>query len=196
VTGRTGRRPGTTESRDRILEAARRRFAERGYDGASIRQIAADAGVDPALVHHFFGTKERLFIAAVRIPFDTDRVPDALLDGPHDEAGVRISRLFFALWNESASRDAMLGVLRSAVSDPGAAGMLRQLVVERMLSPIVSRLEIEDADLRMTLLASQIVGLAVVRYVVGVEPLASASPERLIPALASTFQRYLDGPLH
>lgn len=192
---RTGRRPGASDSRERILDAARQRFAERGYDQASIRQIAAEAGVDPALVHHYFGTKERLFIAAVRLPFDPQRIPAALLDGPPEEAGLRISRLFFAMWENPEPRHAMMGVLRSAVSDPGAAGMLRELIVEQMLVPIVSRVGIPDAELRLTLLASQIVGLAVVRYVVRVEPLASASPERLIPALAPTFQRYLDGPI-
>jgi len=192
---RTGRRPGTSDSRERILDAARRRFAERGYDQASIRQIAADAGVDPSLVHHFFDTKERLFMAAVQIPFDPQRIPVALLEGPHEEAGLRVSRLFFTLWEDPRSRLALLGVLRSAVIDSGAATMLRQLIVEQMLGPIVSRLDVPDAELRLTLCASQVVGLAFARYVVAVEPLASASPERLIPVLAPTFQRYLDGPL-
>jgi AcrR family transcriptional regulator len=192
---RTGRRPGQSETRERILDAARHRFAERGYDQASIRAIAADAHVDPALVHHYFGTKERLFVAAVRLPFELQRVPDALLDGPHDEAGERIARLFFSLWEDPLQRPALLGVLRSAVSDPAAAGMIREALVEQMLAPIVSRLEIGEPRLRMTLLASQVVGLAFARYVLAVEPLASAPVEQLIPALAPTFQRYLDGPL-
>lgn len=192
---RTGRRPGQSDSRGRILEAARHRFAERGYDGVSIRQIAADAGTDPALVHHFFGTKERLFVAAVKIPIAPERIPTLLADGPADQAGVRVATLFFALWEDPDQRRALMGVLRSAVADPGAARMIREIVVEQMLAPIVSRLDVPDAELRITLLASQIVGLAMARYIIAVEPLASAPPDRLIRALAPTFQRYLDAPL-
>jgi AcrR family transcriptional regulator len=192
---KTGRRPGQSGSRERILDAARHLFAERGYDGSSIRQIAADAGTDPALVHHYFGTKERLFVAAVRIPIDPRRIPALLADGPSSEAGVRIATMFFALWEDRDQRRALMGVLRSAVSDPGAAALIREIVIEQMLGPIVSRLDVADPELRITLLASQIVGLAVTRYIVAVEPLASLPPERLIPALAPTFQRYLDGPI-
>ncbi len=192
---KTGRRPGQSGSRERILDAARHLFAERGYDGASIRQIAADAGTDPALVHHYYGSKERLFVAAVRIPIEPQRIPTLLVDGPPSEAGARVATLFFELWEDPVQRRALMGVLRSAVSDPGAAALIREIIIEQMLGPIVSRLDLADPELRITLLASQIVGLAVARYIIAVEPLASAPPGRLIPALAPTFQRYLDGPI-
>ena len=84
---RTGRRPGHSDARERILDAARHRFAEHGLDGTSMRDVAADAGVDPALIHHYFGTKQRLFIAAVELPFDSVRVEPLLVDGPREETG-------------------------------------------------------------------------------------------------------------
>lgn len=192
---RTGRPPGVSDARERILGAARARFAGAGLDGASIREIARDAGVDPALVHHYFGTKQRLFVAATAVPFDFAVLRLALLAGPRREAGVRLARTLLAFWDDPLSRAPLEGLLRSAVSDPGAAAMVRELVVERIAGQLVTVLGASDPALRATLVGSQVIGLALARYVVAVEPLASMGSDDLATALAPTFQHYLLGDL-
>lgn len=192
---RTGRRPGTSDSRDRILGAARARFGAAGLDGASIRDIAGDAGVDPALVHHYFGTKQRLFVAATAMPFDPGWLRSALVAGPPQEAGLRLARTVLGIWDDPVTRAPVLGLLRSAVSDPGAAAMVRELVLGQLVGPLVEALGAPDPLLRATLIGSQVIGLAIVRYVIAVEPLASTPAAELAAAVAPTFQRYLVGDL-
>jgi AcrR family transcriptional regulator len=192
---RTGRRPGRTDTRERILTAARHRFAEKGLEGTTIRAVAVDAGVDPALVHHYFGTKERLFVVAVELPFDPRRLLPLLTEGPRDEMGLRFARLFVSIWDDPETRTPLQGILRSAVSDPGAAAMIRGLVLARIVGPVVEAIGLPEPRLRMTLLGSQAIGLALVRYVLRIEPLASADAEAVVAAVAPTFQRYLVEPL-
>lgn len=193
---RTGRRPGESEARERILRAAREAFGARGLDGATIRAIGASAGVDPALVHHYFGTKERLFVAAIELPFDPATVLPTLLVGPPDEVGHRLVRFFCSsLWESERSRDALMGIFRSAVTDPRAAEVVRALIVERAARPLAEAIGKPEPSLRATLVGSQLVGLAVVRYIVRVEPLASAPVARVVEAIGPTIQRYLAGPL-
>jgi len=192
---RTGRRPGDSGSRGRILAAAREAFASAGFDGATIRGIARAAAVDPALVHHYFGSKERLFVAATDLPMDPEVMLPALLAGPRDELGRRLATLFFSIWDDPHGRTVLLGILRSAVSDPRAAAMIRAIVVERIVGPLVAALGSPDAKLRTTLVGSQLIGIAMVRYIVGVEPLATAPSEAIVRAIAPTIQRYLTGPL-
>ncbi len=192
---RTGRRPGHSDARERILDAARHRFAEHGLDGTSMRDVAADAGVDPALIHHYFGTKQRLFIAAVELPFDSVRVEPLLVDGPREETGERFIRFFLSIWEDPQTQQPLKGVLRSAITDEGAAAMIREVVVARIMEPMVAALGVPDPALRVTLLASQILGLALLRYVICVEPLASADSETLVRLYAPTLQRYLLEPL-
>jgi AcrR family transcriptional regulator len=192
---RTGRRPGDSGSRGRILAAAREAFASAGFDGATIRGIAGAAAVDPALVHHYFGSKERLFVAATDLPMDPEVVLPALLEGPRDELGRRLATLFLSIWDDPHGRHVLLGILRSAVSDPRAATMIRELIVERIVGPLVAALGSPDAKLRTTLVGSQLIGIALVRYIIEVEPLASAPAEAIVRAIAPTIQRYLTGPL-
>ncbi len=192
---RTGRRPGRSDTRDRILAAARTGFGEMGFDGTTIRGVAAAAGVDPALVHHYFGTKQRLFVAAMELPVDLDAVVPGLLAGPPDELGYRIARFVLELWGAPGTRPLMLGVVRSAASDPVAAGLLRGILAEGPFAAIARATDRPDADLRATLVGSQIVGLAMARYVVGAEPLASAPDEVVARAVGPTIQRYLTGEL-
>lgn len=193
--GRTGRRPGAPDTRTRILEAARARFGDAGFDGATIRAIAALAGVDPALVHHYFGSKQQLFVAAMELPVDLQAEAPALLAGPRDELGERVVAYVLDLWSAPAIRPLLLGVVRSAASDPVAAGMLRRLLDEGPFAAIARAIELPDADVRATLVGTQLVGILMARYVVGVEPLASLPDDALVRAVGPTIQRYLVGDL-
>jgi AcrR family transcriptional regulator len=190
--GRTGRRPGTSATRERILEASRASFGARGLDGASIREVAAQAGVDPALVHHYFGSKQRLFVAAMAWPFDPADVIPAIARGDPDRLGERLARFVIGLLEDPAIQPIAIGLLRSAATDPVAAGMLRELVETGPIAALSTLApQAGDIRLRASLVGSQVIGLAMARYVVGVEPIASADPEVLVRALAPTFQRYL-----
>jgi AcrR family transcriptional regulator len=192
---RTGRRPGVSDTRERILAAARDAFGEAGFDGTTIRGIARHAGVDPALVHHYFGSKQQLFVAAMKLPMDLGAVVPRLLAGPRDELGHRIALFALEMWNAPGTRQVWQGLIRSAASDPVAAELLRQIIVEGPLAAIARAIELPDADLRTTLVGSQVIGLAMARYIVGVEPLASAPDETVARAVGPTIQRYLAGDL-
>jgi len=193
---RTGRRPGSADTRGRILDAARAAFGDRGYDGASVRQIAADAGVDPALVHHYFGPKQRLFIAAMTFPVDPAvALPRVLAGGPREELGERFVRFIVALWDRPDVRPLVAGVIRSAVSDPVAATMARRLLTDGPLLAIATSISMPDAPLRAALASAQLMGLAMARYVIAVEPVASMSPQELAPLVGPAIQRYLVGDL-
>jgi AcrR family transcriptional regulator len=193
---RTGRRPGNQDTRKDILSAAREAFAERGYDGASIRQIATGAGVDPALVHHYFGNKEQLFLETVQAPINPREVLPAVLAGGVEGVGERLARMFLGVWDSPAGSPAA-ALLRSAVSNEWTARMLREFLISQVLRRIMKDLNLEtpDAPLRASLVASQLVGLAMARYIVKVEPIASAPPEQLITAIGPTLQRYIAGDL-
>jgi AcrR family transcriptional regulator len=192
---RSGRRPGESGTRAAILGSARRLFAELGYDRATIRAIAAEAGVDPALVVHFFGSKQQLFLAVVELPFEPSRVLPVLLAGDRATVGDRFARFVVAMLEDPDARRRLTGIVRAAASEPEAARMLRELITERVLRPLAESLGVEDARLRANLVGSQVVGLVMARYVVGVEPLASLPPGALVGAVAPTFQRYLTEPL-
>ena len=187
---RPGRRSGPTVSRGDILAAARRLFAERGYDGATIRAIAQEAGVDAALVHHFFGTKEQVFVAAMELPFSPAELVPGLVAGPREQLGERFVRLFLALWRDPEGRAPVLALLRSATTNTQAAEMIRQFVTEALLTRLAGALDIPP--LRVTAAASQLVGMAMLRYLIGVEPLASADEEEIVNLVAPVIQRYLD----
>jgi AcrR family transcriptional regulator len=192
---RTGRRPGTSGTREAILEAARGTFAQVGYDRATIRDIAGGARVDPALVHHYFGNKERLFVAAMELPLEPERILAAVTGGDPQRTGERIASLLLLLWDNTETRNPLLALVRSAVSNEQAARMLREFVAAAIFTRVARELGMADAPLRASLVASQIIGLAIGRYVVRIEPLASTPRETLIAAVAPTIQRYLTGDL-
>src|SRR3954469_20133305 len=187
--GRTGRRRGDSGTRQAILDAARRQFAELGYDRTSMRSIATEAGVDPALVIHFHGTKQRLFVAVVELPFDPDEALPSILAGDADEVGLRFARFIVGLLESDEGRRRMSGLVRAAASEPEAARMVRELVTERVIGPLVAGLGVPDAPLRASLVGAQVVGLVMARHVVGVHPLAELAPDRLVEVLAPAFQR-------
>jgi AcrR family transcriptional regulator len=184
-----GRRPGASESRDQILAAARERFATHGYDRTRIRDVAADAGVDAALVHYFFKTKDGLFVAAMQLPFRPAEVLAPVLAEGVDGLGERMVRRLLTVWDEPANRAALLAIVAGASAHPGAASALREFV----LSEIIGRLAAVVGDLRATLVATQVVGLIALRYIARVEPLASLDREEIIPLVAPNLQRYIDG---
>jgi len=192
---RSGRRPGDSGTREAILEAARRQFAELGYDRTSLRAIALEAGVDPTLVSHFHGSKQRLFVSVVELPFHPTEILPGLLAGDRDAIGLRVARFVVGVAESEDGRRRVTGLVRAAASEPEAARLVRELVARELFAPIAQALEVEDAELRASLVGSQIVGLVMARYVVAVEPLASCPPEVVVAALAPTLQRYLTGPL-
>ena len=192
---RTGRRPGVSGTREAILDAARRAFAEHGYQHATIRMVADLAGADPALVHHYFRYKQDLFVAAVQLPVNPVEQLGAVLAHDPDQAGERMVELFLSIWDHAGDRSPLLAIVRSAVGDERAAAMLREFITEEVLGQIAHRLGGPDARLRATLIGSQIIGLAMARYIVRVEPLASAPPAQLVAAIGPTLQRYLTGDI-
>ncbi|MET8527092.1 TetR family transcriptional regulator [Micromonospora sp. NPDC005172] len=193
---RTGRRPGNPDTREAILDAARAAFAERGFDAAPIRAIAATAGVDPALVHHYFGTKDQLFRAAMNFPVDPAALLPAVLAGDQDAVGERLVRTFVGIWDSPAG-SAGVALLRSAVSSEWTARLLREFVTTQVLRRVLDQLDVDPAQLplRGALVATQLIGLAMIRHVVRLEPVASADPETLVATIGPTVQRYLTGPL-
>lgn len=190
-----GRRPGGADTREEVLAAARQQFAAKGYAGATIRGIAAEAGVDPALVHHYFGAKRALFVTAIELPLDPADVVAAAIHGDPNRAGERILRTLLRLWSTEPGRTMMQSVIRSALSDDELMEVLREFILETVLSPLVTALSPDRQSLRATLLASQVMGLAMVRHVAELEPLASAEDETVVAAVAPSLQRYLTGEL-
>jgi AcrR family transcriptional regulator len=197
---RTGRRSGDSGSKVAILEAARAQFAEYGYHGATIRAIAAVAGVDPALVHHFYGTKERLFAAAMELPLIPSEAITAALARrePGTSLGTHMVRSALALWESAGMLGSLQAMLRSALTSEQAAATLRDFLAETILTPLASVAEGANPDrtsFRASLIGTQMLGLAVGRYVLRFGPVAEASPEELAAAIGPVIDRYLTGDI-
>ncbi len=188
---RSGRRPSGADTRQLILDQASTAFSERGYDSTSLREIARLARVDPALVTHYFGSKGRLFAALMRLPDNLSAQVALLASGPAVDRGDRLVRFFLTLWEDDVTRQSLLAMFRSAVSNPQAADSLRGFISDALLGPLAAALDLPDPRLRAALAGSQLVGVAMVRYIVGVEPLASADSETVVAWIAPTLQRYL-----
>jgi AcrR family transcriptional regulator len=191
LTPRTGRRPGESGAREAILDAARAEFAANGYDRATIRAIARGAEVDPALVHHYFGSKEELFVAAIDAPLNPAEVIRSVLAENLEDAGERLVRLFLTIWEESANRDVLMSVLRGALTNERAAKALREFVEQAILGGLEHLLPGPDAALRGSLIGSHMMGLALFRYGVKVEPLASSSVDEVVALVGPRIQSYL-----
>jgi AcrR family transcriptional regulator len=193
--GRPGRRPGDSRTRGDILTAARDEFAERGFDRATIRGIAATAGVDPALVLHYFGSKDELFGAALEIPVEPGVVLERAAAAHPDQLGTTIVRAFLEAWEPPDNRQRLIAMVRSAMTNEVALGMVREYLVRRVFGPITLTLGVPDAELRANLVGSQFIGLSMMRYITRIEPIASASVDELVAAVGPTMQRYLTGDL-
>jgi AcrR family transcriptional regulator len=179
---RRGRRPGPSTTREALLETARQKFAEAGYGGTSIRAIAADAGVDPALAVHFFGSKENLFREAIGWPFDPSQVAQRIQEGP-GSFGERLARTFLEIWEEPRTRRPLLAVLRGAMNHEQSAILLRQFLGEQLFVVVGEPFDVELA-------VSHLLGVALLRHVLQIEPLASASIESIVAQVAPTIDRY------
>ncbi|GAB3451200.1 TetR family transcriptional regulator [Streptomonospora sediminis] len=192
-----GRRPGRSGTKEAILAAARRQFAAKGYAGATFRGIAAQAGVDPALVRHFYGTKDQLFAATLHLPAEVPHRLGEAFDAPREELGERFARAYLGLWEDPDTSDALQAMIRATLTTDQAAGLLRDFLQTRIIHEIATRLG-EDPDrarLRAVLAATHLVGAAVARHVVAVEPIASLAFDDLIALLAPNLQHYLTGDL-
>ncbi len=192
---RGGRRPGRNDTKNVILEAARYLFASAGYNETSIRAIAGRAGVDPALVMHYFSSKEGLLRAAMEWPLDIDQAARDIFEGDHERTGERLIRMLCEIWEDETTRHPYAVILRNAVQHEEAARLTAEFVRQVIVGQLVSRTGDPSAPLRGLLAHSALVGLVTVRYVVGVEPLASAPVEQVVQALGPTLQRYLMGDI-
>lgn len=193
-----GRRPAGQDTRGLIVDAARAEFAEQGYDAVSMRAIARRAAVDAALVHHYFDGKAALFAEVVEVPADPTALIRAVVDGPREQVGESLARTFLAVWDSDDGRARFQGILRSAVSHDEAARMLREFVAREVFGRVAGELGDPSApddlvQLRAGLAAAQMIGVAMMRYVLLFPPVAAAAPDDLVAELAPVLQRYLVG---
>jgi len=191
-----GRRPGTADTRAEILAAARAEFAANGFDGTTIRGVARVADVDPALIHHYFSTKHKLFIEAVGFPIDPTEVLPGLIAGAPPDAVERLLRYMFSVWEDPQGRERVLAMVKSAVTTEQVAGMLRDYVLAQVIVPMLVEAGLvkgdrAEAERRVGFALSQVLGMVVGRYVIRIESLAEADPEELIAEVAPTLRRYL-----
>ncbi|KUP98042.1 TetR/AcrR family transcriptional regulator [Thermobifida cellulosilytica] len=190
---RTGRRPGTTRTREEILRAARLDFSEKGYEGTSVRGIARRAGVDPSLVHHYFGTKDQVFAAAMELPYDPGELLERImLDDPEHDPAEAVVRAFLRVWGDEHGRAPFLALFRSAMTSEQAAEVLRGFMTDVLVRRIAPKLGVEP--LRAALISSQLFGMVLVRHVVRVEPLASADPEEVVARYAPAVRLVMGLP--
>jgi len=192
---RLGRRPGESGSREAILGAAAARFAKHGFQATTVRGVAADAGVDAALVHHFFGGKENLFVQAMALPVDPAELIPRLLEPGLDGLGDRLIRTLLGVFDELGAANPMLALVRSATSHPAAARMVREFLGQAILDRLAAAIAADRPQLRAALCASQIVGLLVAREIVALPALAAADADDLAAAYGPALQHYLTGDL-
>jgi AcrR family transcriptional regulator len=189
---RVGRRAGSPDTRSEILGAARRQFGARGYDRATMRSIAAEAGVDPSLIHHYFGTKERLFAVSIDIPEQAAEAIKDLVSEDSSQIGRRLAANFFMVWEREEARSSLLGILRSAMGgEDRAVRAFRQFLTKAVVDQVAPRLGGEKPRLRASLMGAHLVGIAIARYVVKLEPIASAPVEDVVDLVAPRIQTYV-----
>jgi AcrR family transcriptional regulator len=189
-----GRRPGAPDTRAEVLAAARTSFAEKGFRGTTIRAVAASAGVDPALVHHYFGTKDDLFLAALEMPVDPREVLAPVVALGPDGAGERLLRTFLSVWDDPEIQVRLLAVVRSVLSEDGAT-LLKEGFIPVVVGPVLAQLVADRPDVRVPLVASQVVGLIVTRYLIALPPMAEMPAEDVVARIGPVIQHYLTGDL-
>lgn len=194
MTTSRGRRPGSPDTRAAIIEAARDLFATNGFSTTSIRSIAGAAGVDPALVHHYFGSKDDLFVASLALPVDPRTIFALIAAGGPDSAGERLLRGFLSVWDDPALQPQMIGFARGLI-DPSTSALLKDGFLKVVIGPLGEALGVDRPDLRVPLVASQMIGIVMLRYLIAVEPLASMAADDVVAIYAPTVQRYLTGEL-
>lgn len=192
---RTGRRPGDSGTRQAILTAACRHFADYGYDRASLRAIAEEAHVDHKLISHFFGSKQKLFVAAIDLPLDPAEILSMVLGGDPAAMVERLTNLLVTVMEQPKIHQRLTSVMRAAACEPQVAAMVRQFLTRELFAPAAKLLGGEEGPYRVNLVGSQLVGLIITRYVIQIEPLASMEPTQVAAAIAPTLHRYLTCPL-
>jgi AcrR family transcriptional regulator len=192
--GRSGRRPGPSDTREEILAAAQHQFAELGYDRTSLRSIAKEARVDQKLVAYFFGSKQELLVATVAFPYNPAETIPSVLAGDRASMGERMATFLLDLLEQPEARDRITALIRAAASEPAAALMLRDRLLHEFGGAVAQALESEDAELRANLVNTLCIGLVLTRYMIGAEPLASAPPDAVAAAIAPALQAFLAGP--
>jgi AcrR family transcriptional regulator len=196
VTTRTsrGRRPGAPDTRAEVLAAARTSFAEKGFRGTTIRAVAASAGVDPALVHHYFGTKDDLFLAALEMPVDPrELLAPVIAQGP-DGVGERLVRTLLSVWDDPEIQVRLLVVVRSVLSEDGAT-LLKDGFIPVVVGPVLAQVVPDRPEVRVPLVASQVIGLIVTRYLIALPPMADMPAEDVVARIGPVIQHYLTDDL-
>ena len=196
-TKRAGRRSGNPDTKAEILAAARRLFAEEGFESVSMRRIASEAGVDPSLIHHYFGSKDELFMAAIELPMDPAPEVESVLKGQElDGAGKRLMHAFVTIW-DGPHQEKLLAVVRTSLSKPSMSFVLRQLFEHRIVKTVEASIgdRVDHVPVRANFIASQIFGLVVARYILKLEPLASLTESELAETIGPTIDRYLTMPI-
>ncbi|WP_277395312.1 TetR family transcriptional regulator [Nocardioides sp. zg-1228] len=189
-----GRRPGAPDTRAEVLSAARASFAEKGFRGTTIRAVAAAAGVDPALVHHYFGSKDDLFVAALEIPVDPREVLAPVVAAGPDGAGERLLRAFLGVWDDPEVQPGLLAMVRSLVADD-TGGLVRDAFIPVVVGPVLAGLVPDRPEVRVPLVASQVVGLIVARYLLAVPAMAQMPADDVVARVGPVLQHYLTGDL-
>ena len=190
-----GRRTDGGQAKEAIQQAARRLFAEHGFDRTSVRQVALAAGVDPMLVTHYFKTKAGLFAAVVQPPVDPQVAIDFVLEEGPDHAGERLARFVLRTLETPESQKWIVAMVRAATAEPEVAAVVRERMAEPLVIPLAKAAGGGDPEYRAMLLITQLLGLVTARYILKIEPLASRPVRDVAADVAGTFQRYLTGPV-
>jgi AcrR family transcriptional regulator len=191
---RRGRRPAGEDTRGLILSAARSEFGSRGYDGTTMRGVARAAGVDARLVHHYFDGKEDLFVTALGFPARPGDLMAMVLAGPVEQIGERLARVVLGIWDSPLGRERLVALFSGAMASEAAARMLREFITRELVGRIAAALPSDRGELRATLAASHMVGIAMARIVIKVEPMASVDADQLARIVGPALQRYLMDP--
>lgn len=192
---RRGRRTDAGQAKEAIQQAARQLFAEHGFDRTSVRQIALAAHVDPMLVTHYFKTKAGLFAAVVQPPVDPQVAIDFVLAEGPGHVGERLARFVLRTIEDPESQKWIVAMVRAATAEPEVAAVVRERMAVPLVIPLAEAAGGDDPEYRATLVITQLLGLAMGRYILRIEPLASRPAENVVADLAETFQRYLTGPI-
>src|SRR5690349_11955886 len=195
VTKSRGRRGGDARTNEAIVAVARTQFAQRGYARTTIRSVATEAGVDPALVMYFHGSKRELFLAAAAIPFDTAALVDELVAGDRKTVGLRLARYLLDTLDTEPARSVFLARVRGAATEPEAAALVRDRITQEVVGPLVHRLEVDHPALRAGLTSAQLFGWMVARWLVEIEALCALSTAEAAALIGPVLQRHLVEPL-
>ncbi|MGB3827625.1 MAG: TetR family transcriptional regulator [Ornithinimicrobium sp.] len=188
-----GRRVGAPDTKTEIVSAARAEFASKGYDGTSMRAVARAAGVDPALIHHYFDGKEGLFLAALEVPFDPRPELARVLVGPREEMGAKLVELVLWLWDDPERQELLLTLMRSALTTAEGTQLIKDGVLRTIMTEVASHIPMADPATHLPLVITQTGGLILTRYIVRLEPVASMPAEELVAIYGPIVQRFLDG---